>query len=204
MYVLLSPIAFSRKSDFFIVYLLLAASITTMLYTYQWEIRLDRTMDLLPLSRVRRFFIRLLLIFILLYLPIVLATLLVYFIWLPNLIIGNPVLFFNVYSMELLYYVCIVLVIISFSLLPAVFVPRTSLALPTAALPGIIIYMEVFQSLLGFDFKRYLTEYDPYTHLNDPWLNTVPSPFDLLYIVAIFFIITTLLSLFTYIRRENP
>lgn len=202
--VLLKSIAFCRKEDFFIIYTLLAASILVMLYTYQWEIKLDRTMDLLPLSRVKRFFIKLLLVFILLYLPIVVVSLLLYLIWLPNLIIGNPMLFFSIYSMEILYYLCIVLLIISFSLLPAIFVPRTSLALPIAALPSILLYMGVFQDIVDFDFKRYLIGYDPYMHIMVPRLDMVPSPLDLLYKVIIFFIIITLLSLFVYMYRENP
>ena len=201
-YILLKPVALSRDPDFFVVHLLLAASLTTMLYSYKWESGLERTMDLFPLGRARRFAAKLLVVFLLLYLPILIASLLVYVTWLPSLVSGNPGLFIETYLMGQLHYLGITLLVTAFSLLPATLIPRTSLALIAATLPGLLLYMGMPSVPVSLDLEKLLVETDPYRAMVPG--GEVHRLMPLLLPVLALFTASLTISLLTYVRRENP
>jgi len=212
--IVLTPIRIGKRPNYIIIYALLAATIASMLYTYSWEARFDRTTDLLPLKRTKKFLSRLLIIFITLYVPIVIVTSSVYLLWIPKLFFRE--FFIKLYLYELLHYLIVLFFILSFILLPAVIIPRVNIALILETLPLLTLYLYpvIPRSLYIIDLKRLV-------RINIPWFMRyivpdihlyVREPGDILkheelvyiFTYTILFVLVVILCMFIYRRREAP
>lgn len=213
------PIMFNYRSSYLIVYTLLAATCVNMIFAYSRETKFERTMDLLPLTRRRKFLIRLLAIFTALYFPLIIGSFMIYVIWIPDLIVKKPVLFLQAYLSTLFHYLIIFFAVITYTLLPAIVFSRISLSLMLSALPPIVLYL--YSNVIPKDLYilnlHSLISNAPYWFL----LEALPNPHkyirsldDLLYILTTKmgpaitfipgFIIILIISYIIYSRRESP
>jgi len=213
------PIAFYYRSSYLIVYTLLAATCVNTIFAYNRETRFERIMDFLPLTRRKRFLIRLLAIFTALYFPLVVGSFMIYVIWIPDLIVKKPVLFLQAYLSTLFHYLIVFFAVITYTLLPAIVFSRISLSLMLSALPPIVLYLysdAIPRDLYILNLRSLIID-APYWFL----LEVLPNPHkyvrslsDLLYLITTRmgpaitfipgFIVVLNVSYIIYSRRESP
>jgi len=139
IWVISHPIYFGKKPDYILIYLLILASMVTMTYTYSWEAKFDRITDLLPITRVKKFFVKLSSIIMASYFPLVFVSLMIYLMWVPDLVFTS--MFIKVYLLELLHYLVILFCILSFTLPPAIIISRVNVSLVLSTIPFMLLYL---------------------------------------------------------------
>ncbi len=142
--VLLHPVAI--HNNFLALYLTLCASATALAFVYKYELGLERTMDLLPVSRVKRFFARFVALIMALYLPLVLSTIVVLALWIENALTIYTYLYFV--SMQMLFCLGIFAVFLSISLIPSVALSRTAIALVSTLVVGLLLLVKPLPGIL--------------------------------------------------------
>ncbi len=205
--VLLHPIAI--HNDFLILYLVLCASATALAFTYRYELGLEKTMDLLPVSRITRFVARFVTLLATLYLPIVLAAIIVIVLWIQNVLVTFMCLYFVL--LQMLYCLGIFAVFLSISLLPSVALSRTTIALVSVLVIGSMLLIKPLPGLP--DLFNIINHANPIQRLiimhttQTGFQFVVRESLKLLLVPCMYMISTLLISiplaLYIYLRRES-
>ncbi len=222
-YVLLNPISFSRCPNFFVLYLVLIASLASITYSYEWEIRLTRTIDMLPMPRWIIFIVKLISIWILVYLPLFLMSLLAYILWMPLFILKAPLLFLEIFCSEMFFYFILLSFILIFVLPPVILIPRTAISILASIAPCLMIFLDLIPFLRSFNLRLFILNLEPMNALNslspiayNPLLTNYEEHLEqslsvkisIIYtnslILILILIVMILTLLFIYCRRENP
>ena len=141
-YYLLHIMSLSKVLDFFLIYFVIISMLVVLLFSYKWETGLERTDDILPRGRLKRFLTKYLTVVLTGYVPIVVLSFINYMLWIPELMTRRPIFFIDIYIRGLLYYFLILLLCISLCIIQAVAISKTSISLLSSILPGLLLYLE--------------------------------------------------------------
>jgi len=228
-YWLLHLMSLSKVPDFFMIFYVIISMLVVLLFSHKWETGLERTEDILPRGRLRRFFIKYLTVFTTGYIPIVILSFLNYVLWVPSLIFNRPLFFFDIYIRGAIYYLFVLFLCISLCIIQAVAIPKTSISLLTSLLPGLLLYLESplippelhlkpllirmdpkydyivgMEGLWWVDGWRYFTLPEDTTMnwilLNSAKIGSISFPI----IIIILFLCVSFIACLIYVKRENP
>lgn len=216
--VLLTPITVLRSISYLLLYSIITCIVTILVFSYKWENKHERTIDLTSHHRLVRYVAKLVAVLIVTFLPVVLTSLLIYVVWQPNLIWRRLDLFLNVFTSHLLYFFIVTLFVFSIASAISTLLPYTSASIFTSIVLLILLYIQSpLTSFLGSSLQHILSILYPESTCESvgyPQVRPVIQPLlttDFLYmnynilrtILAPTLVLLSI-SVLIYFTRENP